>query len=483
MDLEAMSAPARSVLLAVEALRPTEAGQLPAGQALEDLRALVIAQEQLGVVLLARLRDMDTRQLYDLDDYASTGSWLDAQRTSADRSVATLARRLDRLPAAGRELQSGRLSIVAAKQVGWAVEQVRGFLDRPSGLIDEQPAEAVLDAVIVDGVCMLYGEALGGLADDDPRLVAVRAEVTEISGRVATQIERVEAAFVALACRIEHRFLRPALQRLVDALLPVRLEERAEAVRRRRALVLVHHDDQPGGRLEADLDEELYELLHGCLAAAMATDPENATDTEAAAARRAAGLDPYAPGFGPGPRSVLARRHDALSRILRDWLASGVAGLRGKSFVQINVTCPLAVLSGAPGALPAVGESGKTLSGELVRRWWCDSTVGRFVLSLGNKVLETSHTQRTLHSHERRAKLIETGGRCEAAFCPTPPGVPLVPHHPNAWARTQSTSFFDTTMLCEHHHHDLHDGRRTLRIRDGRLLSPAGWVAQVGAVA
>jgi hypothetical protein len=29
--------------------------------------------------------------------------------------------------------------------------------------------------------------------------------------------------------------------------------------------------------------------------------------------------------------------------------------------------------------------------------------------------------------------------------------------------------------VCEHHHHDIHEGNRTLRLRDGRHISPLGW--------
>jgi len=90
--------------------------------------------------------------------------------------------------------------------------------------------------------------------------------------------------------------------------------------------------------------------------------------------------------------------------------------------------------------------------------------------------VETSHTARTLKAHERRAKLMETGGVCQAEGCHPPPGTPLVPHHPDAFARSRITSFSDTVMLCERSHHDLHEGGKTLRLKDGRLLGPDGWI-------
>jgi hypothetical protein len=90
-----------------------------------------------------------------------------------------------------------------------------------------------------------------------------------------------------------------------------------------------------------------------------------------------------------------------------------------------------------------------------------------------------SHTARTLKPHERQAKAMETGGVCQAAGCHPPPGTPLVPHHPDAFARSRATSFYDAVMLCDRSHDDLHVGGRTLRLKDGRLLGPHGWVPEI----
>ena len=92
----------------------------------------------------------------------------------------------------------------------------------------------------------------------------------------------------------------------------------------------------------------------------------------------------------------------------------------------------LDTLHDQPGALPPVAASGARLPRSPVRRWECDSALTRFVLSLGHRVLETSHTTRTLEPHERRTTRLETGGRCQGAGCRSRPGTPLVPHHPRA---------------------------------------------------
>ena len=451
-----------------------EPSGLPGPQALEDTRVLLRMREQLDAHLLRRLRDVELRGLHDLDALPTIGTWVEAQGSSVDRRMVGLARRIDRLPTVARELDSGRLSMLAAQRVSAAMDQISPFIDRPDGLIDGLDGEAVLEGVIVRGVVSLFGESKGGVADDDPRLLALLADLVEIHRSGVSQAERLEAAFVALAVRVESRFLRPALGLLVDALLPQRLADRSAEAHRRRALALERNDDRPGWRLEGDIDDETGELLHAALTAAMATDPENADDTAAAAEARA-GLSDQA------PRPKWVRRHDALSRILRDWLGSGIAGSRGKVVPHISVRVGIEALHEGAGALPAVGASGATLPVGVVSRWLCDSSVTRFVMGLGNRVLELSHTERTLKAHERRAKQMETGGRCQAAGCHPPPGTPLIPHHPEAYARSRTTSFFDAVMLCERSHHDLHEGGKTLLLKDGRHLGPDGWVQRVAA--
>jgi hypothetical protein len=309
--------------------------------------------------------------------------------------------------------------------------------------------------------------------------------VAAIQSGGGPQVARVEAAFVALARRIERSWLKPALDQLVDALLPQQLEDRGDVLHEDRAGALVPNADGVGGRMELELDAEGFEVVSAALAAKMAADPENVTDTAAAAELREQGLDPY-DGALRGvrrPRTLLQRRHDAFVSLLKDWLGSGIGGQRGKALPQVFVRVGLDALHGAPGALPAVGGSGQRLPMSSVRRMVCDSAVTRFVMGLGNKVIEMSHTVRTIKAHERKAKLMETGGRCQAAGCTHPPGVPLIPHHPDAYARSRLTSFYDTVLLCEPSHDDIHVGGRTIQLRDGRLLGPDGWVPQIGVVA
>jgi hypothetical protein len=46
--------------------------------------------------------------------------------------------------------------------------------------------------------------------------------------------------------------------------------------------------------------------------------------------------------------------------------------------------------------------------------------------------------------------------------------------------KSGTTSFYDTVMVCDRSHDNIHVGGLTIRLRDGRLLGPNGWVPQIG---
>jgi hypothetical protein len=402
------------------------------------------------------------------------------QQTSLPPSHVTLARRLSGLPLLEQAVADGRVCVATAERVAAALAKLRPLVDRPDGLIDGQPGEPVVTAVLAH-VADLVGEAAGGLDDDDPRLSELVAELSEISCWPVSQHSRLEAGFVLLAAHVESAQLPPALARLVDALLPNELERRAEGGERARGLRLYRKDDGSGWLIsKGELDLECGELLHTVLTAATSTDPDNPDDTDGYRRARHSGWQPGDELPAEGLRTADQRRHDALRSALRALLDSRALGRRDKVAPHLSVTVGLDALHDAPGALPAVAASGARLPRSLVRRWLCDSALTRFVLSLGHKVLETSHTERTLKAHERRAKHIETGGRCQVAGCTCGPGARLIPHHGRPWARTRRTSLRDTVLVCERDHHHLHSGH-TLVLKDGRRLDQNGWLDECAA--
>jgi hypothetical protein len=470
-----VSPPVRALVDAVEALLAQEPAELPGPQALADATELLTQFERLRGAVQHRVADVDARKLHALAHARSAQSWVAEQQTSLGREQVTLARRLTLMPRLDEAVRAGALSLDAAAAVGKALTKLRRHVDRMDHRIDEQPAEEALLGVIGHGVPQLICQALGGLADDDPRLAAVLAAVEEIVHRPDSELARLEAAFVLLAVHLEPAQLPGALGTLVDALLPNQLEKRAADGHVNRGFTLRRNHDGSGYHVtDGELDLECGELLETVLQAELAVDEDNPADTAGYEQLRAQGWQPgdELPDTD-GPRSLRQRRHDALKNGLRRYLSSGIAGTRGKVAPHLAVTVGLDTLHGAPGALPAVGASGAQLPLSLVRRWWCDSTVSRFVLSLGRKVLETSHTERTLKAHERRAKQIETGGACQGAGCGRSG---TIPHHPTMFSVSGTTSFADTVWFCELDHHHLHSGK-TVRLKNGRRLNEQGWIA------
>ena len=479
-------------LWALEAALGRLAGQvpadLPAAVALADAARLVRVQERLRAVVLARLADIDLRQLWTQDGATSTGTWLLARDASADRGEVALARKLHRTPHLAHQVLAGALSVAAAVKVGQALDKVRRHVDRPDGTIDGIPSDQVIRAVVIDGVLDRVCEARGGLTDTDPLLASLHERLTGIDLLAASELGRLEQALTLLAQHVTVAQLSPALTLLIDALLPVQLEDRVERGHRDRGLTLVRNPDGSGWHLpKTHLSLECGELLWTVLAAARATDPANVTDTAAHDAGRAFDLthdgwrnhgQPHPAELPPDPRSRAARTHDALTLALRALLDAGSLGSRDKTAPHLTVTTSLTGLHDQPGTLPARSGSGSSLPGGLVRQWLCDSHLTRTVLSLGRRVLETSHTERTLKAHERRALTVQWGGQCAGAGCThtLATGHTLTPHHATPWALCHSTSWEDTVPLCDQTHHDLHTSNRTLRLKDGRWLSPTGWV-------
>jgi hypothetical protein len=453
-------------------------------QALVDTAAVLELTDTLKLAAVARVADVEQRRLHRLDGAPTANSWMRQHESSLSSSDITTARRLPSFPRVAAAVACRELSTTAAGRIAAELVKLRRWVDRPDGRIDGQPAVQVLEGVILHGVRNEVCQALGGLADDDPRLLALVADLVEIEQRPGSELARLEAAFVLLARHVEPDQLRGCLGMLVDALLPSELERRAREGHDDRGLAVAPEPDGSGWRVtDGQLDLELGELLHAVLAAMTAVDPENVADTEAYRAARvdgwtdADGTDALHSPSTPAPRSRRQRQHDALKAALRLLLDSGILGSRDKVAPHIAVVLGHDTLHGRPGAAPATGASGARLPLRLVRQWWCGSAVTRFVVGLGRKVIETSHTERTLKAHERRAKHLETGGRCQGAGCRCGPGDKLIPHHPDAWARTGTTSFHDSVLLCERDHGLLHQGH-VLRLKDGRLLNENGWATE-----
>ena len=464
--------------VAVEAVCATVPAELDQAQALADTEALLQIGQQLRVHEVRRVADAQARDLPAWLGYRSSAAWLKAVRPDGDPTDARLGRALLDCPVLSDAVEERDVSLLAARKVIAALTRCRPHVDRPDGLIDGQPGGEVVPAVVrnvVDLVC----QHLRGVAEDDPRLLELVAETEQIVIVGGSDVLQLEKAFTLLARWVPPSSLAHPLDELVMAVLPSELEERSQRGLDDAALTLTSNGDGTGWRVRGRLSPECGERLHTALTAEAARDPRNPQDTAEAAALRSLGLEPWDGVTGTGrPRSRAERLHDALDRLLERYLGANLAGTAGKVPVQISVMIRDTTVDGRPGALPAVADSGDLIPRSMVRRWWCDSSVTVFVRSAGGKVVRTVHAQRTLTGRERRALQIETGGTCAGHGCcrgrPNPLTV-LRPHHVRRFSDDGVTSLEDTVAICDALHHDLHEGRKTVRLRDGRYLDERGW--------
>ena len=136
----------------------------------------------------------------------------------------------------------------------------------------------------------------------------------------------------------------------------------------------------------------------------------------------------------------------------------------------VGVDCVL----GLPGALP--GRYGPGLSTSLpveaVRRLGCGGHLAAVLLDAHGMPIGASGTHRHATERERRALLARWGGTCATDGCGRP-GV--VPHHAEPWWLTRRTRLEDLVPYCDGCHHDLHEGGKTIKLRNGRWVGPTGW--------
>jgi hypothetical protein len=468
-------------------------------QALVDAQELLAIQQLLQVHSVRRIADVNKRGLHNLVGFRSVRTWLKKHRPDGDSSDVNLGVLLEDFPQLHAAVDALSVPLNSARLVAKAARSCWNELNHSDGIIDEQPGEEVLDALVGNTIGLIC-RYLSGLADDDPRLQVLIAGGKQIRTSAGSQREQVEAAFTMLAEHVPLRSLSAHLEELVLSLVPSRLEEAGRKGHASRMLVMTRKKDGTGFHLNGDLDLECGERLFTALRSEAGRDPDNADDTAAWERLRelnestdpmlldqpdrtptpmpdSTGLAWFDLPDNLRPRRKGERLHDALNRLLGRYLEHGLGGTLHKIPVQINVTVSDANVTNQPGHLPARGDSGALIPRALVKRWWTDVSVTAFVMSLGGKALRAVHSQRTLTGLERRALHIETGGRCAGIDCCPDHPDPLsnkVPHHGHLFSQTQTTSLDDTINSCDGLHGDVHIGKRTLLLRDGRYIRENG---------
>jgi hypothetical protein len=504
------SAEARALVAAVDALLARPSVELPAPTALERLRTVLVQGERLAAVVHDGVRDLDTRELFVLDSAGSAASWLRAQRVGGPPGLVTAARRSGRRALVEQEWRRGRLSGAAAHQLCAALDAVPDEVD-----------EAVLRAVAVDHVADLLRQACGGSPADEAEVVAALVERAE---SVAAPAARLEPVLVLLASRLAPAHLAGALKALVEALQPdepptddappdpyfLDLAQTTDGWH-----VAGFVDEETGRRLDAELsrraavpelpasaDATFFDAAEAADEAEV-TDRTDGTDGTDVEDLSDAALGGEAPGTGgastsgptpaagdgpaaaPGeqcragtdssgaPERVLTagqRRARALLVLLHD-AADGEAGA-GHDPASVTVFASLATVLGQPGAVAGQLGDGTLVMPRTVQRLGCGAALTAVVLDAAGRPVGASGTHRSATRRERRCLRVRWGSRCAIAGCHRPG---QIPHHVRPWWLAGQTRLDDLVPICPSHHHDVHEGQRTLLLRDGRRITPTGW--------
>ena len=175
------------------------------------------------------------------------------------------------------------------------------------------------------------------------------------------------------------------------------------------------------------------------------------------------------------------RRHDALRDLLTD---ARTAPPGEPAPAHLTILTTLDALENRLGALPAqlLLPDGRTtaLRPETLQRLGCHSELDAVLLDTLANPLGASSTRRMPTRRERRALRTRWGPTCATAGCPH---TRTVPHHVIPWWLSGLTRQRDLIPLCASCHHDLHEGHRTLRLRDNRLIDDHGWTTTTAAAA
>lgn len=485
--------------------------------ALARATALLAVGERLTAPVAQAVADVDARESYRLAPAGSTRGWLRGLPVG-DHAQLARGRMLRRYPNVDEAVRAGRLGSWAADVVGELLDSAPERTDEPSlvGLLENGVPQALLSWT---GGSHRDGSI--GDTEQQRRHAAVREAVDlGLQDTASPPAQRLEAAFVLTAECLPQRRLRGVLQWLLDALQPEALGDEEETARAEQSWRLVKKRFLPGSRLEVDLSDEDAELVRAELTAR--TDEARAAREAAVRAATSSAADGLQPDHtttdtgGADPLDVGAAGsgtpfldpdiernhpfdrilddrgdtpvegdpaagddqdlHDALIELLRDAAAARAARLARPPQADVVVVCTLAALEGRAGAPPGTlvtADRERPLSTEALLRLACDGKLSAVLLDAAGTPIGASSSRRHATEREPRALTAQWGLYCATNGCGRRW---TVPHHVEPFWLSGETVLKHLVGICDCCHHDVHDGQKVLRLRDGRLIGPLGWI-------
>jgi hypothetical protein len=173
---------------------------------------------------------------------------------------------------------------------------------------------------------------------------------------------------------------------------------------------------------------------------------------------------PDSTGAAEPARSLAERRADALIA-----MASGALPLRS---VNLDVLIDAETLEGHMAADLTAARSDLRgigpIAPETIRRFACDSAVGRIIMRGKSEILDLGRRVRVPTPAQRRALVARDGG-CAVHGCDAPADW-CDAHHETHWIHGGGTDIDNLHLLCKRHHVACHEGGGTLeRDEHGRV--------------
>lgn len=161
----------------------------------------------------------------------------------------------------------------------------------------------------------------------------------------------------------------------------------------------------------------------------------------------------------PGPAEPLTRgqrQADAFAQMLSyATAAERLPKARGER-PSMLVVVDLETLEKRAGAQPALLNWTGPVSGEAARRVACDANISRVITKGRSQILDLGRKVRDPSPAQFRALVVRDGG-CRAEGCDRPPDW-CIAHHLRHWADGGLTDLENLVLLCEFHHHAVHEG-------------------------
>jgi hypothetical protein len=475
---------------AIDALLAQDPEGLAGPVALDRCRKLLTQGERLGAVAATALADVQARELWAADGAGSLAGWL-RQQPCGDGGRSARSRRLAAHPGVREPVVDGLIGLSTADLLGRALAELPATTE--AGQVEGVLTGAVPELLSRWSARNALDPAHDPVADARAAQVqaAIDAGLTDTAG---TPASRLEAAYVLIGQAVSPAALTSQLQQIADALQPEQLADQEAEAYDGRSLVLRKNKLEPGYRLRAELTDEVGARLQAELDARAA-----ARKLAEAALRKAAQNgdtddsfgtvgpgspveSPAAFGFGspdhrldgPAPLTEAQLTHDLFGKLLDD--LSTVREPGAPQPATLTITAGLDTLEGRFGALPGtllLPEGPFPLSLAGLRRVGCDGRLNAVLLDAARTPIGASGSHRHATERERRALRAKWGDYCAGNGCAS---TDTVPHHVPPWWKTGRTKLEDLVPLCKSDHHDVHDGHRTIRLRDGRLIDENGWV-------